>query len=157
LWRFNPIIALWDWNLKSGSLMLHSLHLKRSEDCNLDLITAGKLNTEVNNYVPFWQNNYFKWTKCFISFIFTTERVFYNSHLYSLYVGSLLQLQLTLVISNSMGPWKKFETTWANFWRAKTSIACPYSRNDFKHIRCFCCCFFLSVKFFEFCETTDNF
>jgi hypothetical protein len=31
-------------------------------------------------------------TKCFISFIFTTERVFYNSHLYSLYVGSLLQL-----------------------------------------------------------------
>ena len=34
------------------------------------------------------------------------------------------------------------ETTRAKFWRAKTSIACPYSRNDFKHIRCFCCCFF---------------
>ena len=49
------------------------------------------------------------------------------------------------------------ETTRAKFWRAKTSIACPYSRNDFKHIRCFCCCFFLSVKFFEFCKTTDNF
>jgi hypothetical protein len=49
------------------------------------------------------------------------------------------------------------ETTRAKFWRAKTSIACPYSRNDFKHIRCFCCCFFLSVKFFESCETTDNF
>ena len=49
------------------------------------------------------------------------------------------------------------ETTRANFWRAKTSIACPYSRNEFKHIRCFCCCFFLSVKFFESCETTDNF
>ena len=32
------------------------------------------------------------------------------------------------------------ETTRAKFWRAKTSIACPYSRNDFKHIRCFCCC-----------------
>jgi hypothetical protein len=29
------------------------------------------------------------------------------------------------------------ETTRAKFWRAKTSIACPYSRNDFKHIRCF--------------------
>jgi hypothetical protein len=39
--------------LKSGSLMLNSLHLKRSEDCNLNLITAGKLNTEVNSYVPF--------------------------------------------------------------------------------------------------------
>ena len=49
------------------------------------------------------------------------------------------------------------ETTRAKFWRAKTSIACPYSRNDFKHIRCFCCRFFLSVKFFESCETTDNF
>ena len=35
------------------------------------------------------------------------------------------------------------ETTRVKFWRAKTSIACPYSRNDFKHIRCFCCCFFL--------------
>jgi hypothetical protein len=90
-------------------------------------------------------------------------------------------LQLTLVISNSMGPSKKIrinrsstqeelrryrkrglfnnqrETTRAKFWRAKTSIVCPYSRNDFKHIRCFCCCFFLSVKFFESCETTDNF
>ena len=38
------------------------------------------------------------------------------------------------------------ETTRAKFWRAKTSIACPYSRNDFKHIRCFCCCFFLSLN-----------
>jgi hypothetical protein len=45
------------------------------------------------------------------------------------------------------------ETTRVKFWRAKTSIACPYSRNDFKHIRCFCCCFFLSVKFFESCGT----
>ena len=26
------------------------------------------------------------------------------------------------------------ETTRAKFWRAKTSIACHYSRNDFKHI-----------------------
>jgi hypothetical protein len=31
--------------------MLNSLHLKRSEDCNLNLITVGKLNTEVNSYV----------------------------------------------------------------------------------------------------------
>jgi hypothetical protein len=35
--------------------MLNSLHLKRSEDCNLNLITVGKLNTVVNSYVPFWQ------------------------------------------------------------------------------------------------------
>ena len=28
-------------------------HLKRSENCNLNLITVGKLNTEVNRYVPF--------------------------------------------------------------------------------------------------------
>ena len=41
------------------------------------------------------------------------------------------------------------KTTRAKFWRAKTSIACPYSRNDFKHIRCFCYCFFLSVKSFN--------
>jgi hypothetical protein len=36
--------------LKSGSLMLNSLHLKHSEDCNLNLITVGKLNTEVNRF-----------------------------------------------------------------------------------------------------------
>ena len=35
----------------------------------------------------------------------------------------------------------KRETTRAKFWRAKTSIACPDSRKDFKLIRCFCCCF----------------
>ena len=35
--------------------MLNSLHLKRSEDCNLNLITVGKLNTEMNRYVSFWQ------------------------------------------------------------------------------------------------------
>jgi hypothetical protein len=33
--------------------MLNSLHLKHSEDCNLNIITVGKLNTEVNSYVPF--------------------------------------------------------------------------------------------------------
>jgi hypothetical protein len=47
------------------------------------------------------------------------------------------------------------ETTRAKFWRAKTSIACLDSRNDFKLIRCFCCCFF-SVKFLESCGMTDN-
>ena len=36
------------------------------------------------------------------------------------------------------------ETTLEKFWRAKTSIACPYSRNDFKHIQCFCCSLFIS-------------
>ena len=34
------------------------------------------------------------------------------------------------------------ETTRVKYWRAKTSIACPDSRNDFKLIQCFCCCFF---------------
>jgi hypothetical protein len=46
----------------------------------------------------FLTNNYFKSTTCFISFIFTTERVFYNSHLYSLYVGSLLQFWCSMVL-----------------------------------------------------------
>ena len=32
--------------------MLNSLYLKRSEECNLNLITVGKLDTEVNRYVP---------------------------------------------------------------------------------------------------------
>jgi hypothetical protein len=35
--------------------MLNSLHLKRSEDCNLNIIIVGKLNTEVNSYIPFRQ------------------------------------------------------------------------------------------------------
>ena len=35
--------------------MLNTLHLKRSEDCNLNLITVGKINTEMNSYVLFWQ------------------------------------------------------------------------------------------------------
>ena len=90
---------------------------------------------------------------------------------------AVFQLQLTLVISNSKVPWKKFrsstqeelwkyrkcslfnderETTRAKFWRAKISIACLDYRNDLKLIRCFCCCFF-SVKFFESCGMTDNF
>jgi hypothetical protein len=43
------------WRFKLKMLMLNSLHLKRSEDYNLNLITVGKLNIEVNSYVPFWQ------------------------------------------------------------------------------------------------------
>jgi hypothetical protein len=39
----------------SGSRMLNSLHLKPSEDCNLNLINVGKLNTDVDNYVRFCQ------------------------------------------------------------------------------------------------------
>jgi hypothetical protein len=38
------------------------------------------------------------------------------------------------------------ETIRAKFWRAKTSIACHDSRNDFKHIQCFCCCFFFLLN-----------
>jgi hypothetical protein len=67
--------------------------------CFISHPTTGYLDNrcyrELRSYLrlrTFLTNNYFKWTKCFISFIFTTERVFYNSHLYSLYVGSLLQL-----------------------------------------------------------------
>ena len=47
------------------------------------------------------------------------------------------------------------ETTRAKFWRAITSIVCLDSRNDFKLIQCFCCCF-ISVKFLESCGMTDN-
>ena len=83
LWRFSPIMALCDWNLKFWSLMLNSLHLKRSEDCNLNLITIWKIKYWSEQLRTFLTNNYFKWTKCFISFIFTTEKVFYNSHLSS--------------------------------------------------------------------------
>ena len=90
-------------------------------------------------------------------------------------------IQLTLVILNSMGPWKKFESTIVrlkrsyentgsvvclttkgrqlerNFEELKPASHVPILGTIFKHIRCFCCCFFLSVKFFESCGTTDNF
>ena len=93
---------------------------------------------------------------------------------------SQIQLQLTLVISNSMGPWKKFESTVVRLKRSYEdtgSMVCLTTKGrqlerNFEelkpashvpilgtilNIRCFCCCFFLSVKFFESCETTDNF
>ena len=89
-------IALWDWNLKSGSLMLNLLHLKRSEDCNLNLITVGILNTEVNSYVPFWQTTILKEQN--VSFpLYLQRKECFTSHLYLLYkkmyIGSLLQLR----------------------------------------------------------------
>ena len=37
------------------------------------------------------------------------------------------------------------ETTQVKFWRAKTSIACHDSQNNFKLIQCFCCCFYFSL------------
>ena len=84
-------IALWDWNLKSWSLMLNSLHLKHSDDCNLNLITVGKLNTEVNSYVPFWQTTILKEQN--VSFpLYLQRKECFTSHLYLLYIGSLLQL-----------------------------------------------------------------
>jgi hypothetical protein len=91
-----------------------------------------------------------------------------------------LNIQLTLVISNSMGPWKKFESTVVRLERSYEdtgSMVCLTTKGrqlerNFEelkpashvpiletilNIQCFCCCFFLSVKFFESCETTDNF
>jgi hypothetical protein len=60
------------------------------------ILVTGSVNGSQNVYCVsdycqrLW--HMYSWTKCFISFIFTTERVFYNSHLYLLYIGSLLQL-----------------------------------------------------------------
>ena len=52
--------------------MLNSLHLKRSEDCNLNLIIVGNLNTEVNSYVPFWQTTI--WNEQNVSFPLYLQR-----------------------------------------------------------------------------------
>ena len=83
---FSPDNSLGDWNLKSGSRMLNSLHLKPSEDCNLNLINVGKLNTDVDNYVRFCQTTilneqnvsfplYLQWKECFTT---VTYIHFYN-------------------------------------------------------------------------------
>jgi hypothetical protein len=69
--------------------MLNSLHLKRSEDCNLNLITIGELNTEVNSYVPFWQTTilneqnvsfplYLQRKECFTTVTYIHLYPFYN-------------------------------------------------------------------------------
>jgi hypothetical protein len=74
---------------------------------NVNVATSGNVILRLD-----FSGYYFKWTKCFISFIFTTERVFYNSHIYSLYVGSLLQLisitQCNFRVKTSQ-PMKKIE------------------------------------------------
>ena len=94
---------------------------------------------------------------------------------------NLYELQLTLIISNSMGQWKKFESTVVRLKRSyentrsvvclttkgrqleqnffeglKPASHCLESQNDLKLIRCFCFVFFFSVKFFESCGMTDN-
>ena len=90
-------------------------------------------------------------------------------------------IQLTLVISNSMGPWKKFESTVVRLKRSYEdtgSVACltkkgrqlernfeelkpashvPFLGTILNIIYVFVAVFFLSIKFFESCETTDNF
>ena len=92
-----------------------------------------------------------------------------------------MYIQLTLVISNSMGPWKKFESTVVRLKRSYEdtgSVVCLTTKGrqlerNFEELKpashvpilgtilnifdVFVAVFFLSVKFFESCETTDNF
>jgi hypothetical protein len=82
-----PDNALWDRNLKSGSLMLNSLHLKCSEDCYLNLITVGKLNTEVNRYVP-WNYKFSILEAHSVSIWLVRRNSFYFSY-YSKYMNLL--------------------------------------------------------------------
>ena len=96
---------MWDWNLKSGSLMINSLRLKRSEDCNLNLITVGKLNTEVNSYVPFWQTTilneqnvlfplYLQRKECFttVTYIRYISDLFYNYVHFFCFTANVLKI-----------------------------------------------------------------
>ena len=95
--------------------------------------------------------------------------------------GFIYSIQLTLVISNSMGPWKKFESTVVRLKRSYEdtgSVVCLTTKRrqlerNFEELKpashvpilgtilnifdVFVAVFFLSVKFFESCETTDNF
>ena len=88
---------------------------------------------------------------------------------------------MTLVISNLMGPWKKFESTVVrlersyedtgsvvclttkgrqlerNFEELKPALHVPNLGTILNIFDVFVAVFFLSVKFFESCETTDNF
>ena len=92
----------------------------------------------------------------------------------------MYEVQLTLVISNSMGPWKKFESTVVrlkrsyentgsvvclttkgrqlerNFEELKPASHVPILRTILNIFDVFVAVF-LSVKFFESCGTTDNF
>ena len=72
-----------------------------------------------------------------------------------------------------MRPWKKFESTEdtgsvvclttkgrqleRNFEDLKPASHVPILGTILNIFDVFFCCFFLSVKFFESCETTDNF
>ena len=88
----------------------------------------------------------------------------------------MYEVQLTLVISNSMGPWKKFESTVVRLKRSygnTGSVVClttkgrqlernfeelkPASHVPILNIFDVFVAVFLSVKFFESCGTTDNF
>jgi hypothetical protein len=73
------------------NLLLHSTTIHQNSDDYTSALRKQTLNIYIYSWkIKYWSeqlrtfltNNYFKWTKCFISFIFTTERVFYNSHLY---------------------------------------------------------------------------
>ena len=92
-----------------------------------------------------------------------------------------LHIQLTLVISNSMGPWKQFESTVVRLKRSYEdtgSVVCLTTKGrqlerNFEELKpashvpilgtilnifdVFVAVFFLSVKLFESCETTNNF
>ena len=93
----------------------------------------------------------------------------------------IIHVQLTLVISNSIGPWKKFESTVVRLKRSYEdtgSVVCLTRKGrqleqNFEELKpashdpilgtilnifdVFVAVFFLSIKFFESYETTDNF
>ena len=96
-------------------------------------------------------------------------------------VNAIIHIQLTLIISNSLGPWKKFESTVVRLKRSYEntgSVVCLTMKGrqlerNFEELKpashvpilgtilnifdVFVAVFFLSVKFFESCGTTDNF
>ena len=95
-------------------------------------------------------------------------------------VNAIIHIQLTLIISNSLGPWKKFESTVVRLKRSYEntgSVVCLMMKGrqleqNFEELKpashvpilgtilnifdVFVAVFFLSVKFFESCGTTDN-
>jgi hypothetical protein len=87
--NFNPTMHYWTKTSHSDEqhfaicfIICGNMSIKfKSNNC-------WKIKYWIEQIRSFWTNNYFKWTKCFISFIFTTERVFYNSHLYIHYKWS---------------------------------------------------------------------
>jgi hypothetical protein len=62
--------------------MLNSLHLKRSEDCNLNLI---KLNTDVDSYVPY-DKQLFSMNRMFhFLYIYNGKSVLQQSPIFAIY------------------------------------------------------------------------